>query len=202
MPIQFRHTPRRMRTGRRGTSGISMEAASRSARPASWTSHGVVAGPSRSMAAACGRDKGASSRGSHWHRHGDGVSPVAPAPRDAAVAQAGHVSAARSGTSPTHAPQASARSERGVAQASQRATATACIAMRATQASSRAVMAPVRARMPRMGAFTCGRQFLTSSPCILRTPTPVGPKNPDRRRPSAPGARVMARRGVRWPLRV
>lgn len=198
-PIQFRHTPRRMRTGRRGTSGASMRNASRSPWPASWASHGVEAGPRRSTAGPCGEAKGASSRGSHWHRHGDGWSSVACGPQDAAATQAGHVTGARSATSPTQAPQASARVEKGVAQASQRATATACNATKATQESSRAVVAPVRARMPCMGAFTYGGRL--SIACvyrILRRPASVGPKNPERRRRRRPGGHVGTHHGVSW----
>ena len=161
-PIQFRHTPRRIRTGRRGTSGASTRNASRSPWPASWASHGVGAGLRRSIAGPCGEARGASSRGSHWQRHGAGWSSVACAPQDAVATQAGQFSGARSATSARHAPQASARVEKGVAQASHRVTATACIATKATQESSRAVVAPVRARMPCMGAFTYGRRFLMS----------------------------------------
>lgn len=158
-PIQFRHTPRRMRIGRRGTSGMSMRTASRSPWPASRASHGVGAGPRRSTAGPCGEAKGSSSRGSHWHRQGDGWSSVACGPQDAVATQAGHVSGARSAT---QAPQASARVEEGVAHASHRATATTCSAMKATQASNRAVVEPVRDRMPCMGAFVYGRRLLNT----------------------------------------
>lgn len=93
-----------------------------------------------------------------------------------------------------------------MAQASQRATATACKATKATQESSRAVVAPVRARMPCMGAFMDGRRLLLA----VSIESYAGRRRLDQKilsggAAAAPGGmseRIMACHGMSWLRRV
>jgi len=97
-PNQFRHTPRRIRTGRRGTSSTdTSRTCCKESAPESLATPPAACTASRSMVTPADAANGDSPRGSHWHRQDPGrVSAGHPASE--AHAAAGHFAAG-------HAPQ-------------------------------------------------------------------------------------------------